>query len=152
GPLPSIGIFQSIISFLCFLHIEDHDRLFSACRDLLDERGQMFVEDFVLRKEPTSRQLDDLRIKVACARLPDASTYEVRLGRAGFVLSHVEDMTRSWRDFTADRLSMFRAARTRQIEVHGVDIVDGLDDFYATVAGLFAEGVVGGLRIHAQRE
>jgi cyclopropane fatty-acyl-phospholipid synthase-like methyltransferase len=150
GPLPSIGTFHCIVSFLCFLHIADHERLFSVCRHLLRESGQIFVEDFVQRQEPTSRQRDDLRLKLACPSLPDASTYEDQLRRAGFVLSHVEDLTRSWRDFTAERLSLFRAARARQIEVHGVDIVNGLDDFYATVAGLFADGVVGGLRIHAR--
>lgn len=149
--LRSTGTFDCIVSFLCFLHIADHDRLFSVCHELLTERGQMFVEDFVQRQEPTSRQRDDLRIKVACPSLPDATTYTDRLTRAGFVLSHVEDMTRSWRDFTAERLLSFRAARARHVKVHGVDIANGLDDFYATVAGLFADGVVGGLRIHARR-
>lgn len=151
GPLPSIGTFHCVVSFLCFLHIADRDRLFSACHELLKQRGQLFIEDFVLRREPTARHRDELRIKVACASLSDTSTYEDQLKRAGFVLSHVEDMTRSWSDFTADRLSLFRATRERQIDVHGVDIVNGLDDFYATVADLFADGVVGGVRIHARR-
>jgi hypothetical protein len=33
--------------------------------------------------------------------------------------------------------------------VHGEDITTGLDDFYSTGAGLFAAGVVGGVRIDA---
>lgn len=33
--------------------------------------------------------------------------------------------------------------------VHGKEITDGLDDFYSTVAGLFATGVLGGVRVDA---
>ena len=150
APLPLLGPFDCIVSFLCFLHIADHDRLFSVCRELLSEKGQMFIEDFFLRQEPTPEQSDALRIKVACSGLSDASTYLHELRRAGFVVGHFEDMTGRWTDFTVERLRSFRMARARNIDVHGVEVTDGLDDFYATVAGLFVDGVIGGARIHAR--
>jgi len=34
--------------------------------------------------------------------------------------------------------------------VHGEDLVDGLDDFYATIVRLFDGGVVGGVTILAR--
>jgi len=39
GPLPSLDTFHCIVSFLCFLHIADHDRLFPVCHELLGEKG-----------------------------------------------------------------------------------------------------------------
>jgi hypothetical protein len=45
---------------------------------------------------------------------------------------------------------MFRAARARGIEVHGQEIVDDLDDFYGTVAQLFQDGAIAGLKIVAR--
>jgi len=59
-------------------------------------------------------------------------------------------VTEQWTGFTAGRLEEFRAGRDRNVAVHGLDIVDGLDDFYSTVAGLFATGVITGLKIVAR--
>jgi hypothetical protein len=47
-------------------------------------------------------------------------------------------------------LEEFRASRARNVSVHGLDIVDGLDDFYATIARLFDTGVIAGLKILAR--
>jgi hypothetical protein len=62
----------------------------------------------------------------------------------------MDDVTESWKDFTASRLATFRVQRTRNIEVHGEAIVDGLDDFYGTVAHLFQTGAIAGLKIIAR--
>jgi hypothetical protein len=60
-------------------------------------------------------------------------------------------MTQSWKDFTAERLHLFRANRSRNLKIHGEAVTEGLDDFYATVAGLFERDVLGGARILARR-
>ena len=46
--------------------------------------------------------------------------------------------------------TLLEVARERNVSVHGLDIVDGLDDFYATVARLFETGVIAGLKILAR--
>ena len=89
-------------------------------------------------------------MKVQCAGLPDKAEYESHLVAAGFGDVSISDVTASWKDFTASRLAMFRAARARGIEVHGREIVDDLDDFYATVAQLFHDGAIAGLKIVAR--
>ena len=62
----------------------------------------------------------------------------------------MSDVTGAWTDFTASRLAMFRTARPRNIEVHGQEIVDDLDDFYGAVAQLFQDGAIAGLKIIAR--
>ena len=63
----------------------------------------------------------------------------------------LEDVSADWTAFTADRLARFRERRARHVAVYGADVAAGLDDFFATIAGLYADGVLGGVRILATR-
>ena len=83
--------------------------------------------------------------------IPSPRDYEEQLGSANFLDVEIDDVTESWKDFTASRLAMFRNARSRNIDVHGQEIVDGLDDFYSAVAGLFQAGAITGLKIVAHQ-
>ena len=121
----------------------------SVCRRLLSDDGRMFIEDFVLQREPSPSQLDELQVKVACPDLRSLPAYTAELQQAGFVVNAVTDMSARWTDFTRQRAAAFRDDRRRHVSVHGEEITNGLDDFYSTVAGLFAAGVVGGVRIDA---
>ena len=142
--------YDAVVSFLCFLHIADRRRLLAACRAALAAGGAMYIEDYAKRREPTADEAAALEVKVQCPVLPSPVEYDAQLRAAGFGDIHVDDVTSQWAAFTASRLDEFRAARARNISVHGLDIVDGLDDFYATVAGLFDNGVIAGLKILAR--
>lgn len=142
--------FDAIVSFLCFLHIPSRARLFDVCRTALRSGGGMYVEDYGQHRQPTAEQADALRVKVQCVDLATPAEYLAELSRSGFEDVDLHDVTEDWQSFTASRLGMFRAARDRNVSVHGVDLVDGLDDFYATVAGLFQAGLIAGLQITAR--
>lgn len=141
--------FDAIISFLCFLHIPDRAKLFAACRAALKPEGVMYIEDFGKPRELSADEKQALLVKVQCPAIPSRHEYESQLAEAGFDLVNMDDVTGPWKDFTASRLAMFRDARQRNIEVHGQEIVDGLDEFYGTVAELFQAGAIAGLKITA---
>ncbi|MGZ4674052.1 MAG: SAM-dependent methyltransferase [Ilumatobacteraceae bacterium] len=142
--------YDAVVSFLCFLHIADRTRLLAACRAALATDGGMYIEDFAKRREPTADEAAALEVKVQCPVLPSPEEYDAQLRAAGFVDIHIEDVTSQWGHFTAMRLAEFRASRARNVSVHGTEIVDGLDDFYATMARLFDTGVIAGLKILAR--
>lgn len=142
--------YDAIVSFLCFLHIADRTRLLDACRDALQPGAAMYIEDFAKVREPTADEAAMLRIKVQCPGLPTPSEYAAQLGDAGFADIRIVDVTPQWREFTTARLEQFRAARARNVAVHGAEIVDGLDDFYATIVDLFDGGAVGGVTVVAR--
>ena len=144
------GPYDAIVSFLCFLHIADRRRLFAVCRAALKPGGSLYIEDYGKRREPAAAEAEALAVKVQCPMLPTPAQYRAQLAAAGFAEIGASDVTGQWREFTAQRLAAFRAARDRNIAVHGLDIVEGLDDFYATVAGLFASGLIAGLKILAR--
>ena len=142
--------YDAIISFLCFLHIPDHEKLFAACRAALKPGGVMYIEDFAKPRSHTAEEEQALKIKVQCPVIPSPRDYEEQLGSANFMDVEMDDVTESWKDFTASRLAIFRNARSRNIDVHGQEIVDGLDDFYGAVAQLFQAGAIMGLKIIAR--
>ena len=142
--------YDAIISFLCFLHIPDRVKLFAACRAALKPEGVMYIEDFGKSRALSADEAEALSVKVQCAGLPGRAEYETHLVAAGFPEVSMNDVTGAWKDFTASRLAMFRTARPRNIEVHGQEIVDDLDDFYGAVAQLFQVGAIAGLKIIAR--
>jgi cyclopropane fatty-acyl-phospholipid synthase-like methyltransferase len=148
---PPGGPYDAVMSFLAILHIPDRPRLLAALHGALRPGGRLYVEDFTKRSEPSVAQWADLRLKVQCPYLPTAAEYARQVAAAGFRELAVEDMTAAWTAFTHERLTAFRAGRDRSVDIHGAELVDGLDDFYATVAGLYASGVLGGVRLVATR-
>jgi cyclopropane fatty-acyl-phospholipid synthase-like methyltransferase len=143
--------FDAVVSFLAILHIPDRARLFAVLHDALRPGGRLYVEDFARRGEPTPAQWEALRVKVQCPGLPTPSEYRADVAGAGFEDIEIEDLSEPWTAFTRERLSAFRADRERNLAIHGPHVVDGLDDFYATVAGLYADGALGGVRVIARR-
>ncbi len=150
GP-PSGKTYDAIMSFLVFLHIPARASLFSLCHDALKPGGSMVIEDFTKLAEFAPDDEEALRVKVQCSYVPEPQTYRSHLEDAGFEIDAFDDMSRSWTDFTAERLAAFRARREHNVRVNGEGVTDGLEDFYATAAGLFAAGKIGGARIHVRR-
>ena len=110
----------------------------------------MYIEDFATLRAHSADEAEALKVKVQCPTIPYPHDYELQLGEANFSDVTMDDVTDSWKDFTASRLAMFRIQRARNIEVHGQAIVDGLDDFYGAVAQLFQVGAIAGLKIIAR--
>ncbi len=143
--------FDAIVSFLCFLHIPAREKLFQLSYEALTPGGRIVIEDYTKLREPDARQRDLLKTKVQCPWLPDAQTYHRQLQDAGLIVEEFTDMSVDWTAFTAERLAAFRGARERNEDIHGKEVTAGLDDFYDTVATMFAEGVIGGARIVARK-
>ena len=110
----------------------------------------MYIEDFGKSRPLSADEAKALSVKVQCAVLPGRTEYETHLAAAGFPEVSMSDVTSAWKDFTASRLAMFRAARASSIAVHGQEIVDDLDDFYGAVAQLFQDDAIAGLKIIAR--
>jgi cyclopropane fatty-acyl-phospholipid synthase-like methyltransferase len=143
------GRFDAIISMLCFLHIPDRKRLFSVCRTALKPGGKIYIEDYGRLRAATAAEAESLARKVQCPYLPSTDEYRKHLAEAGFQDIAMDDVTADWTTFTQGRTEAYKRARPRLVAIHGEDLVDGLTDFYETVTGLFASGLIAGLKIRA---
>lgn len=145
------GQFDALVSFLCFLHIPDREALFARCFNALKPGGRLYVEDFAKHTEPSAEEWVLLKDKILCPYLPTPAGYEDQLRAAGFEDVVAEDVSAAWASFTRERHDAWNARRERNLDLHGAEITDGMEDFYKTAADLSASGVLGGLRICARR-
>ncbi len=144
------GRFSGIVSMLCFLHIPDRQTLFDQCAAALQPGGAMFVDDYYQKQPLTETEQAELAQKVYCPYLPDRETYAADVEGAGFVGLEIIDKTADWASFVVDRLAKFKLATPGRIDRYGADTVRSLDDFYSSVAQLFTNGGLGGLRLVAR--
>lgn len=142
--------FDGIVSMLCFLHIPDRATLFGQCARALTPMGAIFIDDYVALGPFSSSERADLADKVYCPYVPSVETYIADLEIAGFTGIRTHDKTADWTAFVTERLAAFRDRRADLVGRYGSATVDSLDDFYATVANLFANGRLGGMRITAE--
>lgn len=141
--------FDAIVSWLAFFHIEQRQQLLERCASWLKLTGKLFVEDLFARGIFTTEEQADLDVILFSRYLPPRDVYEADFRDAGFSSVEIEDMTAVWQRFTAERFNAFRSDREQQEMIHGGDTVAGLDTFYGTVARLFADGNLGGIRLTA---
>jgi cyclopropane fatty-acyl-phospholipid synthase-like methyltransferase len=143
------GEYDAVLSMLCFLHIPNRARLFDVCRKAMKPGATLYIEDYGRHREATLEEAEALAAKVQCPFVPSIEEYRHHLAGAGFGHVELDDVTQQWTAFTSTRLDAYREARARNIAVHGATVVEGLEDFYATVASLFQGGLIAGLKITA---
>jgi sarcosine/dimethylglycine N-methyltransferase len=142
--------FDGIVSMLCFLHIPDRAALFAACARAIKPTGRMFIDDFVALAPTTETERQNLADTVFCSHLPDEQTYRSDVEAAGFVGVQCVNKSDAWTEFVNDRYQLFSGASSELSARYGAETVADLDHFYSTVAALFTNGNVGGLRLTAQ--
>jgi len=143
--------FDALVSWLTFLHIPDREALYRRCFEALAPGAPLFVEDYFERTPLSSEERAALEREVYCAYVPRLADYSEQLERAGFRDIELTDMTSAWVPFVSERRDGFLEARERNLRVHGTEIVDELEEFYATIVALFDGGNLGGIRVIARR-
>jgi cyclopropane fatty-acyl-phospholipid synthase-like methyltransferase len=146
---PAGETFDALVSWLTFLHISDRVRLYQQCFAALKPGAGFYVEDFFARAPFTALERDSLRGKVYCEHVPGMQDYRRELGDAGFEGVELIDKTASWAEFVSARRGEFERARERNVALHGVEVVDGLSEFYSTMVELFEGGNLGGICVVA---
>ncbi|MDX1627029.1 MAG: methyltransferase domain-containing protein, partial [Wenzhouxiangellaceae bacterium] len=141
---------DALVSWLTFLHIDDHAALFRRCRAALVDGGALFAEDFVADAPLTVRERRLLSEEVYCRALPDRDRYRERLESAGFTDVEMHSMTEPWTRFVVARERAFAADRERYRRLHGRAAEERLARFYGVVRELFEGGNLGGARIVAR--
>ena len=150
GPVPP-GHFDALFGWLVFLHIPERERLYQRCHEALRPGGNLYVEDLFERGSFTPEECETLAVKVYSRNLPRLEALRRDLERAGFDDIRIEDLTSPWTEFVSERARAYRANREHEIALHGEDVYTGLDDFYRSVAALFRDGNLGGVRVSARK-
>ena len=137
------------MSWLTFLHIPDRETLYGKCFDALKPGGGLYAEDFFAIGELSEAEKESLSRNIYCDHSPTMDDYRDQFEAAGFIGIEIIDLTPTWSDFILERAAGYRANRARNLELHGAEVVDGLEGFYTAVERLFRGGNWGGLQIEA---
>lgn len=148
---PQLNHYDALVSWLTFLHIPDRPTLYQRCFEAIKPGAGIYAEDFFDRDQLTDAERKVLSIDVASDYTPHFDTYHDDLVRAGFVDIELTDMTPSWTQYSHERVAAYRDNWDRNVELHGRDLVKGLDHFYTSVDNLFEGGNFGGIRIEAHK-
>lgn len=143
--------FDVLVSLLTFLHIPDRSSLLKKCYEILKPGGEIFIEDFCRFDEFDEKETDILSGDVYCLYLPTSEEYGKQLAENGFTDIELIDKTDSWKNFVRERMEKFIENRNRHINIHNIEIVEELEDFYKKMSQLFEGGKLGGLRIIAKK-
>lgn len=145
------GGYDALVSWLTFLHIPQRAQLYARCFEALKPGGGIYVEDYFARGTLTKGEREILARDVFCEHVPDLNEYRTELRAAGFENVELIDMSEAWAVFVRERWSVFRTMRERNMQLHGAEIVDGLDEFYGAIVELFGGGNLGGIRFVANK-
>ena len=83
--------------------------------------------------------------------LTDIHTYKSEIEKIGFNLIFCQDMSDEWTKFTHNRYLSYNKQKDRHLRVHGEDVYNNLDSFYAFIDRYFAKGKLGGIRVIAKK-
>lgn len=143
--------FDALASWLTFLHISDRESLYRRCFEALKPGSFLFAEDYFERGPLSAQEQATLQAEVYCEFVPSLTDYTTQLRGAGFDDIELTDMTGTWIPFVKERKEDFFRRRERNLQVHGADIVNGLEEFYTSIVALFEGGNLGGVRVIAKK-
>jgi cyclopropane fatty-acyl-phospholipid synthase-like methyltransferase len=145
------GTFDHAVSWLALFHIPRRSEYLEKLHRSIRPGGKLFVEDLYMIKDPDGDEFEDFKQHLFPNSLVDEKGYFSSLEMAGFDVSMADDMTDDWTGFTSDRLKSFRDSREQYVSIHGVEGYEVIETFYSKMASYFSRGLVGGLRIAANR-
>ncbi|MEM6577049.1 MAG: class I SAM-dependent methyltransferase [Pseudomonadota bacterium] len=149
-PLPDQG-FDHVVSWLALFHIPTRAQYLARIASILKPGGSFFAEDLYQIAAPSPEEATDFQNHLFPNSLVPLPEYRTTLEAAGLRVERLDDMTSDWIAFTQERLGAFRSNRPAYEAVHGADGYQVIETFYDKMAGYFARGLVGGLRVHAAR-
>ena len=144
--------FDAIVSWLTLYHIFEHKILLQKCFDILKPNGFFYVEDLFSRKPFSEEELSELSKDIYGNYLTDIHTYKSEIKKIGFNLIFYQDMSNKWTKFTRDRYLSYIQQKNRHLRVHGEEIYNNINSFYAFIDRYFANGKLGGIRIIANKK
>ncbi len=144
----AVGAFSHAVSWLALFHIPRRTDYLTRLRSAIAPGGMLFAEDLFAKAPPADAE--DFARHLFPNSLVSLEAYQATLADAGFELVQLDDMTADWTAFTAERLAAFHAARADYEARHGSEGYAVIETFYDKMAGYFADGSVGGLRMAAR--
>ena len=143
--------FESIISFLCLLHIEERDKVLEICFRSLKENGCIYIEDYVANCTLTTEIQTTLKEVFQSPYVPTREIYRYHLERAGFTDICFIDLTTGWKRCKVERYQKLIQSKEELIKIFGEEVYEHRSRLYRIGRDLFQSGSIGGALIAAKK-
>ncbi len=139
--------FDHFVSLMVFLHLPTRRLALQLCHQSLKSNGSFFIEDLIIRRPLSQEEQEILSEKVSAITLTSLEAYREDLKSVGFGNLRFKIMNEPWQAWTKKRYEDFVKDEKQQRLVFGDEIYQERRDFYQTIAQLFKNGNLGGVRI-----
>lgn len=142
--------FDAAISQEAFCHVPDKAATMRECVRVLRPGGTIAFTDVVVLRalgDDDRRRLDE---GMKMPRLAEAGEYESLLEARGCAIARRTDLSQEWVGVLSARHAMYRSLRDTTVAKFGEARFLEYDAAYAHFVGLFASGVLGGVRLVAR--
>ena len=143
--------FDAAVSQESFLHIPDKAKALSEVYRVLRPGGRFAFTDWVMHTPLPDEEMEQYRQQIACQSLLSISDYESQLSQVGFTVISADDVTASWGDILARRLSMYQALDAEAERAGNPSKGDDFLKMYAKFVSDVQKRRIGGVRLTAEK-
>ena len=141
--------FNHVVCWLSLYHIPNRKDYINKIYNILKFNGNLFIEDFYLRRTPNTKEAIILKDKFFANSLVKKKIFTNDLINNKFKISYSRDMTNDWKKFTLNRLNNFINEQDKIEKIHDHKTIKDLLDFYKLAYNLLNIGLLGGIKLNA---
>lgn len=141
--------YDHAVAWLVLIHLDNPQALLESLTNALHQQGTIFIEAIV-NNSLSSTQQDILRQTVNASDVLTESELVECCSEAGFVDIETCDLTEAWANWTQHRYTIFTENRETFIDLHGEQIYQQRHEVYRTMAELFSDHALRGVRLTAR--
>jgi len=143
--------FDAAVSQESFLHIPDKAKALSEVFRVLRPGGRFAFTDWVMHSPLPEDEMEQYRQRFACQSLFSIPEYTTQLEKIGFQVISADDVTASWGDILARRLSMYQALDAEAERAGNPSKGDDFLRMYAQFVSDVQGRRIGGVRLTAEK-
>ena len=141
--------FNHVVCWLSLYHIPNRKDYINKIYNILKFNGNLFIEDFYLKRTPSTKEAMILKDKFFANSLVKKKIFTNDLINNKFKISYSRDMTNDWKKFTLNRLNNFINEQDKIEKIHDHKTIKDLLDFYKLAYNLLNIGLLGGIKLNA---
>lgn len=141
--------YDHAVMWLVLIHIDNPQALLESLTTALHQQGTILIEA-IANNGLSSTQQDILRQTIDASDVLTESELVEYCSEAGFVDIKTCDLTDAWTNWTQHRYTLFTENQEPFVDLHGEQIYQQRREVYRTMADLFSDNALRGVRLTAR--
>lgn len=145
------GSYTHVVSFLSILHMIDKNGAIGKVGRVLKKGGRVFIEDYYGQAGISDTDQSVLLETISCPGLMSMDEYTKTLEDSGLRICELSDETDCWRKIVKERAEHYNDDLVTLSRTFGLQAALSAVSFAEGVMKIFDKGLIGGIRVIAER-